>query len=128
MVGRRRRLGCIGSAAPKGRDNIAQGNALGRGQTNPANPERAKQETGVWDPGPVVPPRQGLGRYLNPVPRALPWAMLLRPFRAGASRGALILAKGRSDAFQVQTSCEMARRRGAGGRLRWTGSLTRRAR
>ena len=65
-------------AAPKGRAIKAQGNALGSIQC-----ETMRALKGRHKP---IAPLQGLHSSRPPNPRALPWAGLLRPFRAVRQR------------------------------------------
>ena len=65
----------------KGVNRIAQGYALGSCPSNGFSPERAAQRQ---DERVCVSPLQGLALWGDGVPRALPWAGLLRPFGARA--------------------------------------------
>ena len=62
---------------PTGRDNIAQGNALGIGAIRP--PQALKGRYRFC--GRIVAPFQGFVTRYSPCPRALPWAVLFEPFR-----------------------------------------------
>jgi len=65
---------CSNQKAPKGRNNLAWGEAPGKDKTNLPSPEGAKS------------PNDLALSALNPIeylfPRALPWAILFCPFRA----------------------------------------------
>src|SRR5437868_5155615 len=62
----------------KGWNKSAQGNALGNRRTRGVSPERAQQPRGQ----PVLRPFRAKTNGAVLEPRALPWAILLRPFGA----------------------------------------------
>ena len=64
------------SGAPKGRDRIAQGTALGTRGAPPSSPERARSPA----PARADAAPTGLAPSTRPVPRALPWATRCQPF------------------------------------------------
>src|SRR3990167_1343381 len=71
-------------SAPKGRNREAQGNALGR------EPIMRSVALKGRDRGPVEPgfrPFRAWAFIPTRFPRALPWAVVLRPFGAGADCG-----------------------------------------
>jgi len=71
----------ISFCAPKERTIPAQGEALGQGATPPS---ALKGRTKPRDPAPVSTPFQGWRRGLASLPRALPWAGIVRTFGAQA--------------------------------------------
>ena len=68
----------LGLKAPKGRNSIAQGNALGIEMKEILSPERATPAGGCA--------LSGLGFFAGISPRALPWALNLSPFQGSRSR------------------------------------------
>jgi hypothetical protein len=62
---------------PKGRDSIAQGNALGRGRTFFGSPERAEYRGTSKT---LLRPFRANLFQLDLFPRAMPWAIESRPF------------------------------------------------
>ena len=75
-----------------------QGNALGLSCKNIPSPERASHERLHT----YVAPIQGLDRCWDPVPRAVPWAIILRPVGAEES-GAFLCALHQHDDTQKLT-------------------------
>ena len=73
------------SPAPTGHDVKAQGNALGMRPIESSSPERAKHRPGRIHFRAAGFRPSGRGRIFVFAPRALPWAITLRP--VGASPG-----------------------------------------
>ena len=80
-------------SAPKGRHSPAQGNALGNHERRTDEP--CKGAIGTSYAG-MISPLQGCSRLDMRVPRALPWAILFRPFGASTAYPAPVERSSRS--------------------------------